>query len=153
MTTRLSKDFSLASFCKSQTAERLGLDNTPSQLVIANASYLTNHLLQPLRDYVNKPIIFNSGYRSKVVNKATGGVPTSQHVLGQAADIECTGISNYELACIIYKRFEFDQLILEYYNESVPDSGWVHVSLRSDGKNRKESLQINKHGKTTWKPK
>jgi zinc D-Ala-D-Ala carboxypeptidase len=151
--TQLSRNFTLAEFCKSQAAERFGLDNTPNPEVVANATALAKNVLQPLRDKIRLPIVFSSGYRSPAVNKATGGVPTSQHLTGQAADIECPGISNYDLATWIYHNLPFDQLILEFVDDDIQGSGWVHVSYRDDGNNRKQALQIDKNGKREWKPK
>lgn len=71
---------------KSSTANRLGIDNTPSKEIISNLTELSI-LLQKIRDIYNKPIIITSGYRSTKLNKAVGGSKTSQHRLGQAADI------------------------------------------------------------------
>lgn len=152
MIERLSKDFTVAEFIKSQIAERLGLNNDMPPEALENARYLVKKGLQPLRELIGRPIVIPSGYRSKAVNKAAGGVATSQHMLGQAADIECPGMSNYELASLIYKNFPYDQLILEYVDDAKPGSGWVHWSLKKEG-NRGEALQVNKSGTKAWKPK
>jgi len=152
MIERLSNDFTLAEFCKSDAAERLGLDNTPSTNVIANAIALAANVLQPIRDR-HGTIHVRSGYRSPAVNKAIGGATTSQHILGQAADIEAAHVSNKALAAWIYDNLEYDQLILEYVDDARPGSGWVHVSYRVDGKNRKQALQINNNGAKPWQSK
>lgn len=77
------------------------------------------------------------------------GAKTSQHLTGEAVDIEIRGFSNLELAKFIRDNFEFDQLILEHADNLAHDknSGWVHVSYKKNGNNRKEVLTINKKGK------
>lgn len=85
----LSKNFTLEEFIRSETAEKLGIDNTPDASVIFNLQALVTDLLQPLRSLYGKPIHINSGYRCKELNKAVGGVETSQHCLGMAADCKC----------------------------------------------------------------
>lgn len=149
---KLSKNFTLTELTKSQTAERLGLDNQPDDRALANLRVLCEKVLQPVRDALG-PVVINSGYRSYEVNKAVGGVSTSQHLHGMAADIECPGMDNAALATWIYHNIPlYDQLILEFYRPGVPDSGWVHVSINPTGVNRKEALIINKSGKRAWKP-
>lgn len=149
---KLSKNFTLTELTKSQAAERLGLDNQPDDRALANLRILCEKVLQPVRDALG-PVVINSGYRSFEVNRAVGGVATSQHLHGMAADIECPGMDNAALATWIYQNIQvWDQLILEFYTPGVPDSGWVHVSLNPVGVNRKEALIINKSGKRAWKP-
>jgi hypothetical protein len=81
-----------------------------------------------------------------------GGSSNSQHCKGEAVDIECPGTGNYDVAKWIEETLEFDQLILEFYTPGIPDSGWVHVSYKSEG-NRKQSLTAMKeNGKTVYKP-
>jgi hypothetical protein len=135
---------------KSDSALRLGLDNTPSRGVINNLHELVTHVLQPIRDHYNKPIRISSGYRSGVVNAAIGGSKNSDHVQGFAADIEVSGVSNYDLAKWVQENLKFTQLILEFYTLGVADSGWVHVSY--DPKNLKNQAltAIKKEGKTIY---
>lgn len=125
---KLSKNFSLAEFTKSQTAVRRGIDNTPSLATIDNLQLLVDNILQPLRDHYGKSVDVSSGYRSPQLNVAIGGSPTSDHCLGMAADIEIAGVDNKELAKHIKDNYKFTQLILEFYTDGVADSGWVHVS-------------------------
>ncbi len=134
---KLSNDFSLSEFTKSQVAIRKGLKNRPSLKAIANLKLLCQWVLQPLRNYVCDLLFINSGYRSPEVNKAIGGSATSQHCLGEAADIEVSGNDNREVAIWIRDNIKFDQLILEYYKKGEPRSGWVHVSYRK-GRNRQQ---------------
>jgi uncharacterized protein YcbK (DUF882 family) len=140
---QLSKDFYLSEFIKSQTAERLTLDNTPNQTVINNLKLLTKNILQPIRDYFKAPIIVSSGYRSLSVNNAVGSSKTSQHILGQAADFEIPSIDNFKLASWIKDNLNYDQLILEFYTGG--NSGWIHVGYSPKHKN--QELTINKYGK------
>ena len=142
------KYFTIRELCRSQTAERRGIINYPSQEVVANLTFLIEHLLDPIRKRVGKPININSGYRSPELNKAIGGSTTSAHCKGQAADIECFGLDNYQLAKIIYKEFKYDQLILECYKEGDPSSGWVHIAIRKPpAQNRQLTMTYNRKDK------
>jgi zinc D-Ala-D-Ala carboxypeptidase len=135
----LSPHFTLAELTKSQSAARRGWTNDPPPAAVAALRALCTHVLEPLRVMVGRPVIINSGYRSPRVNRAIGGAATSQHVLGEAADIEVPGLANGELATMIRELLPFDQLILEAYRPGVPSSGWVHVSYRT-GRLRGEVL-------------
>jgi len=149
---RLSENFSLQEFTKSQTATRKGLDNTPGEEHLANAAALFRNVVQKVRDHFGVTVI-NSGYRGPALNTAVGGSSNSQHCKGEAVDIECPGTSNYDVAKWIENNLDFDQLILEFITLGIPDSGWVHVSYKSEG-NRKQSLTAMKeNGKTVYKSK
>lgn len=137
---QLSANFSLNELTKSQTAERLDIDNVPNQEQIDNLISLAEAILQPVRDFYGVPYMVNSGYRSEALCEAIGSKKTSQHAQGQAADFEVPNVSNYDLAYWIEQNLDFDQLILECYKAGEPTSGWVHCSFRSDGENRKEVL-------------
>ena len=143
---KLGKYFSLEEMIKSQTAIRRGIDNIPSDDELESLFELVKNVLDPIREHFGLPVTVNSGYRGKKLNKAIKGSKNSQHCKGQAADIEIIGISNYDLACWIRDNMEFDQLILEFHNRKVPDSGWVHVSWVSPKKNRKQTLTIDNTG-------
>ena len=148
---RLSENFTLQEFTKSQTAERRGIDNTPVDGHIENAKALFENVVQKIRDNFGVTII-NSGYRSGDLNYAIGGSNTSQHCKGEAVDIECPGTPNYDVAKWIEENLDFDQLILEFYTPGIPDSGWVHVSYKTED-NRKGILTAMKEdGKTVYKP-
>jgi len=147
---RLSKNFSLQEYTKSQTATRQGLDNTPNEDHMASAKLLFENVVQKVRDHFGVTVI-NSGYRGPALNTAVGGSSNSQHCKGEAVDIECPGTSNYDVAKWIEDNLDFDQLILEFITLGIPDSGWVHVSYKSEG-NRKQSLTAMKEdGKTVYK--
>lgn len=148
---KLSKNFSLAEFTRSQTATRRGIDNTPKGQHLEAAKTLFEKVVQPIRDHFG-PTRLNSGYRSPDLNKAVGGSKTSQHCQGEAADLEVPGVSNYDVAKWIEDNLEYDQLILEFYTPGIPNSGWVHVSYNHDGNQRKQSLTAMKeNGKTVYK--
>ena len=85
---QLSKNFSLAELIRSNTAVTLGLDNSPPKSVIDNLKTLCERILQPLRDFFGVPITISSGYRCAALNKAVGGSSSSQHMTGEAADIQ-----------------------------------------------------------------
>jgi len=150
---KLSDNFSLHEFTRSQTATRHGIDNTPSKEIIGNLQSLCLGVLQPVRQHFQKPMIISSGYRCVELNIKIGGSVTSQHVQGQAADIEVLEVSNLELSDWINKNLSFDQLILEFHNpDEDPHSGWVHVSFNSDN-NRHEYKEAykNEEGKTRYR--
>lgn len=138
---RLSQHFTLEEMIKSQTGARKGIDNTPGPDVVANLVDLCVNVLEKVREQWGSPVTVNSGYRCPKLNKAIGGAKNSQHVTGQAADIEISGVDNQLLFAWIRDNLEFDQLISEYISPNIPDSGWVHVSWKSSG-NRKNVLIV-----------
>ena len=148
---KLSNNFTLQEYIKSQTALRQGIDNTPNDEHLTSAKSLFENVVQKVRDYFG-PTVINSGYRGPELNAAVGGAATSQHCKGEAVDIECPGVANYDVAKYIEDNLDYDQLILEFYTPGIPDSGWVHVSYKVEG-NRKQSLTAMKeNGKTVYKP-
>lgn len=121
--TQLSKNFTLAELCVSQTAARRGLDNTPPESVRKNLDKLCDYVLQPLRDKLGKPIVVTSGYRSPAVNAAIGGARNSAHMSGLAADIHVPGMTTAALMKKIKElKLPVDQVIDEFDN-------WVHVAV------------------------
>ena len=150
---KLSNNFSLKELTASQTAERKGIDNTPSTEHQENLKSLCTHVLQPVRDHFGEVVSVSSGYRSPELCVAIGSKTTSQHAKGEAADFEIFGVSNKELADWIHYNVNYDQLILEYWNESDPNSGWVHCSY-SQGTNRRQYLKAYKdeNNKTCYAP-
>jgi len=146
----LTKNFTTEEFTKSQTAIRQGIDNTPPDEHIKNIQLLCEMVLQPIRDHFG-PIAINSGYRGTVLNKTIGGSEKSQHCEGKAADIECPGTGNHHVAQWISDNCTYDQLILEFHNPEIPNSGWVHVSFNR-GFNRMQRLRaLKEDGKTVYK--
>ena len=134
----MGKYFTINELTKSSTAQRLHINNNPTQEVKDNLNKLIDNVLDPLRELYGKPIIVNSGYRCTKLNKAIGGAKNSQHLVGQASDIRTvqnTKESNKELFDLIKNsKLPFDQLINEY------DYNWVHVSYSP--RNRKQILTI-----------
>ena len=149
---KLTENFSLVELTKSQTAERKGIDNTPSTEHQENLKSLCESILQPIRDHFGRVVSVSSGYRSVDLCVDIGSSTNSQHAKGEAADFEIFGISNKELADWINENLTYDQLILEYWKESDPNSGWVHCSF-SEGNNRKQYLRAYKeNGSTKYEP-
>ncbi len=147
----LSKNFSLKELTQSQTALKNNIDNEPNGSQIYNLKLLCSNILQPLRDYYESPVKITSGYRSKTLCELIKSSSTSQHCAnnGAAADFEIPGIDNKNVGSHIKNNFNFDQLILEYYDESDINSGWIHCSYKSGG-GRKESLTKDKTGYKQW---
>lgn len=132
------KYFTLQEFISSPTARRLNIDNTPSRDVVGRLNLLVDNILDPLRDAYGQPIIVTSGFRCSKLNKAVGGTKTSQHMLGEAADIRTVSDKpedNRRLFDLCRElHLPFDQLIDEYgYN-------WIHVSFSP--RHRRQILHI-----------
>ena len=149
---KLSENFTLDELIKSQEAIRLGIANEPQDEHITNLILLCKNILQPLRNHFKIPVSISSGYRSAALCEAVGSSSKSQHTKGQAADFEIFGIANKELADWITTNLEYDQCILEFWNENEPNSGWVHCSY-STNNNRKQYLKAQKiGGKIVYSP-
>ena len=148
----LTENFTLDEMIKSQTAERKGIDNYPDKDQIENLKLLAQNILQPIRDKFGAFII-SSGFRSPELCVAVGSTVKSQHAKGQAADFEVAGIDNYDLARWIESNLPFDQLILEFYKDGEPNSGWIHCSYSSNH-NRNQCLYASRgeDGKTKYRP-
>ena len=128
----LSKNFTLAELIRTGT----GIPNNPTPVEIERLKILCEKVLQPLRDAFNAPIIVNSGYRSQQVNKAVGGVPSSQHVRGEAVDITGGSRERNKRFFEILRTMDYDQLINER------DYSWIHVSYTICKPNRKQILHL-----------
>jgi len=135
---KLSQNFSLRELTKSQTAERKGISNEPSEEHIENLKLLCTKILQPIRDEWGV-VSISSGYRSQALCEAIGSKITSQHARGQAADFECYGVDNNKLFNWAIANVPFALAILEFYTGD-PDSGWLHMSYNEDN-NRGETLR------------
>jgi len=146
----LTPNFSLHELTKSDTALRLNIDNTPGPVETEYLKILAERVLQPIRDHFGKGVKVNSGFRSLETNQATGGSSKSDHVKGQAADIEIPGVPNAELAQWIMDNLDYTQLILEFYTPGIPDSGWVHVSYDPDNLKNQELTATKQAGKTVY---
>lgn len=142
----LTQHFTIEELTHSQTADRLGLDNSPTVEVLANLKTLAQ-LLEQVRTLLGKPLHISSGYRCLKVNAAIGSKPTSQHVLGKAADFTCPGYGKPKdiMAAIVASDIEYDQCILEFASNG---GGWVHISFSANP--RKQALVIDANGTTTY---
>lgn len=133
------KYFTINELCNSITAKRNNIDNTPTDEIKLNLESLVSMILDPLRESFGKPLFISSGYRCPKLNKKVGGVSNSQHIKGEAADIDLGSIEENKILfdLIIELKLPFDQLIWEN------NGAWVHVSY-SRIKNRKQILKISK---------
>jgi uncharacterized protein YcbK (DUF882 family) len=139
---KLSANFLLKEFTKSSTATRNNIENIPTENVIKNLTAICEHILEPVRAHFGKPVKINSGFRCYELNRLVGGSKNSQHMTGQAVDMEIEGVPNLELAQWIAANLEFDQLIEEFCKPNDPSAGWCHVSYVSLDKNRKQHIKI-----------
>ena len=153
---KLSKNLSLAECVKSNTASRLGIDNTPDdEWIIENLRAIAEEVFQPIRNAFECPIYVSSGYRSEELNRAIGGSIRSQHVQGRALDLDADvfgGCTNAQVFQYILNNLTFDQLIWEFGDQDNPD--WVHVSYVRDGLNRGRCLKAcrDDDGKVYYEP-
>lgn len=138
---RISKYITYQEATSSQVATRKGIKNEPSEKEIANMELVATKVFDNVRNHFNTPIRVSSFYRSSTLNKAVGGAKNSQHLKGQAIDMQGTGdITNKMIFDYIKQNLNFDQLIWEFGNNENP--AWVHVSYVSEDKNRKQVLHI-----------
>ncbi len=147
----ISKHISMKEATRSATALRLGLNNTPTEEHLDNMKLLASKIFEPLRSWVGGPIRINSFYRGPELNKAIGGSTRSQHMIGQAVDIDDTyGYkTNAEMFNYIRGNLDFDQMIWEFGDNKNPD--WVHVSYVNPGENRNKCLvAYRQDGKTQY---
>jgi uncharacterized protein YcbK (DUF882 family) len=126
----------------SQTAVRNKIDNTPNKEELDAMKHVASQVFDKVREHFGKPLKVSSFFRCSKLNKAVGGSSTSQHMKGEAIDIQgLSGIKNSEIFDYIKNNLEYDQLIWEFGNSKEP--AWVHVSLKLKGKNRKQILHIS----------
>ena len=152
---KLTANITLDELTKSQVAERKGINNNPNPKQIENLKALATNILQPVRSHYDKPLIISSGFRCAELCIAIGSSINSQHVADDnaaAADFEIWGRDNKEVASFIKSELEFEQLILEFYRDNEPSSGWIHCSY-STNSNRNQSLRaMREDGKVVYKP-
>lgn len=144
------RHFTIEELIRSDKAKELGIDNTPDADTTDRLSTLIIEILDPARELLGKPIVVTSGYRCMELNSKIGGSVNSQHLKGEAADLQC--YNNKYLFDLIRENLVFDQIILEtkdLYDRNGNKTGvkeWVHISYRK-GKNRKQVLKMH-NGKT-----
>ena len=140
---RLTRNFTYEELCNSNVAERRGINNRPrteeeEKRVIENLKALCMEVLQPLRDFLGKPVVISSGYRCAELNKAVGGVRNSQHMKGEAADIHVENTEHLlKIMHFIMDETDFDQVIWE---RNRAGTQWVHVSYKREGVNRHQVM-------------
>lgn len=160
---KLTTHFTLAELTASQTASRLGIDNTPSDMEFGNLVDTASFILEPVREHFNIPFSPSSGFRGRELEivicsgaitrylkrhrGATIGdyLEPKQHPKGQAVDFTVPGVPNFELAQWMSENCEYDQIILEYPDPKDPFAGWVHGSYNRHG-NRRELLTATRGG-------
>jgi hypothetical protein len=138
----LSQHFTLAELTKTELRK---FDNTPPPAVIPNIKRMAEKLERVRELLGGKPIVVNSCYRSKEVNKAVGSKETSKHCEGLAVDFICPSYGTPLAICerIEKSDLQYDQLILEFFNPAT-GAGWVHLGLGA--KTRRQTLTINQQG-------
>ena len=141
LNTRLSKYATLQMVVNSDTARSKGIDNTPTDAEVENLKKVCSLIYDKIYERFNGNVKINSGYRSKELNKAVGGVPNSAHLIGKALDIDgINGTKNSDIFNYIKNNIsDFDQLIWEYGNKTQPN--WVHISYDAS-RNRKSIFSI-----------
>ena len=140
----------------SRTGERRGLDNTPNKEQLKCMKEVAENLFEPLREWVGGPIKINSFFRGEPVNTAIGGSTKSQHMKGQAIDIDDTfkHKTNAEMYYYIKDNLDFDQMIWEFGTDKNPN--WLHISWVSHRPNRKKltiAKKVNGRTKYIHEPK
>jgi zinc D-Ala-D-Ala carboxypeptidase len=146
----MTQSFSIKELTYSDTAIRLGIDNTPTDEILINLQNVVQFILEPVSNNFDSQIVITSGYRSPALCQAIGSSATSQHAFGMAVDFEILGIPNKEVSDWIVNHLDFDQCILEFWKPEQPNSGWVHCSYKALG-NRKMYLRAYKgNGRTIY---
>lgn len=143
---KLTENFSMHEFLRSQTAARHDISMDPPLVVIDNLRRLCVDILQPLRDNAHLPISVSSGYRPLELNRMIGGSTTSAHPDGRAADITMQGTTPLELAQMIKEmELPYDQVIHEF-------GQWVHVGIPLEIENARlmELTAYKDGGKTRY---
>lgn len=127
----LSRHFTLAELSNSNTAVAERIPNLPGDAEGAQLAALCTQVLDPLREAVGQAVRVTSGYRGPALNARIRGSSTSQHLKGQAADIQAAAVSVLELfKMVIRLGLPFDQVIFEAKNATTK---WVHVSHNPAG--------------------
>ena len=145
----ISKHVSYKEGVYSITATRRGIDNDPNDEQLVNMELIAEKVFEPLRKYVGGPIKINSFFRCSKLNTAIGGSRKSQHMKGQAIDIDDTFgvVANGDMYSYIKNNLDFDQMIWEFGDDENPN--WVHVSYVSKEDNRNRCLRAYKSNNKT----
>lgn len=127
--------FNVEELCKSDTATLKKIDNTPNEEQVQCLLRLMQDVLEPARESLGKPIVVTSGFRCQKLNTLVGGVKTSQHTKGQAADLVCNKYEDKRRLFNILMGMDVDQLLFERNSKGTQ---WIHVSYVSPEKNRND---------------
>ena len=147
----LTRNFSLLELTKSDTAIRKGINNNPNAEQIEKLKLLCENILQPVRDHFGR-VKITSAFRSVELGLAINSSANSQHAKAEAADFECPGVDNAELADWIHKNLPYDQLILEFYTPGEPNSVWIHCSWIANQQRASYLWAYKSEGITKYKP-
>ena len=147
----LSRNFSLSELTKSDTAIRKGINNNPNAEQVEKLKLLCENILQPVRDHFGR-VKVTSGFRCSQLCLEIGSSVDSQHAKAEAADFECPGVDNAELADWIHRELPYDQLILEFYTPGEPNSGWIHCSWIPEKPRASYLHAFREDGRTKYKP-
>ena len=155
LSERFTEHFALPEFLRSATADALGIPNVPLKCHVTRLRNLAVRCLEPTRQRFRLPLLVTSGYRCPLLNERVGGAPSSQHLTGEAADVQVprrhwpfSVTTEEQMARILFDWMKddletYDQLILEH--NSTRTSWWVHVSCRIDTrKNRRQAFMLTK---------
>lgn len=136
---KLSKYFKYGEVIYSETAQRLGIPNIPTEEQLEKIKLVLLNISDPIREYLGVPVFLSSGFRSAELNAATAGASkTSQHMKGEAIDHQHFGLHK-KIFLFVRDHLDFDQLIYEFGDTNEP--AWVHVSYVNYRKNRKQLLR------------
>lgn len=143
---KLSENFNLNEFCKSETAIENDIKNLPDDKKMINIMLLVGNVMQPLRTHLKRPIRITSGFRNILVNYLIKGSDTSDHVQGKACDFKCDNMADaFEF---IKNNLNYDQLIWEFGDDISPD--WIHVSYRSQNNRMQVLIATKENGSTRY---
>jgi len=148
---RISTHVSYREGVRSRTADRLGLENNPNTEQLKCMKDIAEGLFEPLRKWVGGPIKINSFFRGEPLNTAIGGSKRSQHMKGQAMDLDDTfgHKTNAEMYYYIKDNLDFDQMVWEFGDDDNPN--WIHVSYVTHRPNRKKlTVALKRDGKTVY---
>jgi len=150
MMEKISEHVSWNEACSMRSALKHGIENIPGPGHIARLKQLARNVFEPLRAHFNLAIKIESMYRNTELNKAVKGFRNSQHLLGEAMDIDDDygGLKNSQLFYFIAGMLVFDQLIWEFGNFEEPE--WVHVSYRAEGNRNRITISFEQNGNTTY---
>lgn len=140
---RLTENFTTQEVTRSDTAQRLKIDNCLSIEMLDNAYQFARTVLQPLRNEIGKPFLISSWYRCKALNEAVGGMPNSAHTRATAIDFVISGLTARQTYKVVLERLKmpFDQLIFESFTKDGQTTEWVHLGWERE-ENRRQTFEL-----------